>query len=108
MPIYYANYRTFTDANILRVDVSTTGWMGGDAGHGGVTTVKLTDEASTAWKVSVERDSTDDGMTITTDDPRSITITVQGDAELRTLADSLGWASRKILEIAGESNDGGY
>ncbi len=105
MNVHYTDRKTFTDANILRVDVSTTGRKGGDAGHGGVTKVKLSNEASTAWEVSVEHDSLYHGMAVTAEDPLSITITVQGDAELQTLADSLGWASKRILELAGEHSD---
>jgi len=89
--------KTFTSANIIEAEVGTTGPMGGDAGHGGETYVKLTDAASTAWHIALIDEKGNESVI---EQPKTIMIVVQGDTELQTLADSLGWAARKIKELS--------
>jgi len=88
---------TFTSANILEVEVGTTGLKGGDAGHGGETYLKLVDAASTSWHAEIIDEH---GKSRTMKQPQSIMIAVQGDTELQTLADSLEWAARKIKQLS--------
>lgn len=47
--------RVFTDANCLKAKVGTTGYKGGDSGHGCRTVFKLTDSSGTDLRVSINR-----------------------------------------------------
>ena len=89
--------RTFTDFNILTCEIGTTGFMGGDAGHGGKTYVKITDDGATCWSITIIDDK---GRKIVIDQPRSIIITVLGDAELRTLTECLQWAGKEMKKLS--------
>ena len=88
---------SFESANILSVEVGTTGLMGGNAGHGGETYLKLTDDGATSWFCKVVDGN---GNEILVESPESIFISVQGDTELETFASSLEWAARKIRSLA--------
>lgn len=91
------SYETFDSFNIMAAEVGTTGRMGGDAGHGGETYLKLTNDASTSWHVVV----TDaDGIEQVISEPSNIMISVQGDAELQTLSEALEWAGKEIRRIS--------
>ena len=46
--------RDVVSANILEVEAGTTGFMGGDTGHGGRTYFRIQDEGSTDMKVQGE------------------------------------------------------
>lgn len=76
---------TEVDACILRVRVKTNTPMGGDAGHGGVTTVQLIDQGSTCMEVNGKE----------TD---RIEIKVFGDAEYRVLVECLKFAVKALEE----------
>lgn len=78
--------KTFLNANTLVAEVATTGPMSGDAGYGGKTYLKLTDDAGTGWWIEF---TDEDGKVGSIHMPKSIMITVQGDAELATFSDSL-------------------
>jgi len=67
--------------------------MGGDAGHGGETYVKLTNDSLTAW-LAIVTDENGDEHAIT--EPQSIANWVQGDSELQTLSEALEWAGKEI------------
>lgn len=88
---------SFEKANILIAEVGTTGFMGGDAGHGGQTYLKLTDDAATSWSVSISDEKNEEGYI---EQPHTVTISVQGDTELRTFAESLEWAAKEIKKLA--------
>lgn len=79
---------TFTkemvNANILEVTVGTTGYKGGDSGHGARTVLRLRDCASTDMRVRVDGDQ--------------VTIVFGGDAELTTFVNALKFAAT-ILDI---------
>ena len=49
--------KTFTSMNVLTVAAGTNTPQGGDAGHGGLTILELTDEGGTSWSLIVEEDS---------------------------------------------------
>jgi len=49
-------------ANIITVEVGTTGHCGGDSGHGGRTYLRIKDEASTDMRVKTEGFSVDEQL----------------------------------------------
>ena len=78
--------------NILSVEVGTTGYMGGDTGHGGRTYFRISDDASTDMRCVVK---THDGKAHEFDgvaDVAQIEIMFGGDTELSTFIDALGFA----------------
>lgn len=79
------------DANILEVEVGTTGHMGGDSGHGGRTYLRLQDNASTDMKVRVN-----DGDWIDLMSEGPLEIALGGDAELDTFIMALEYAVRML------------
>lgn len=80
--------RQFSDACILEVQVQTNGLQGGDAGHGSHTVVALRDLGGTDLSVRFDESS------------RGAIIEVQGDAELRVLAQALRFAADALdLEL---------
>lgn len=85
---------TFVSCNILTLKVQSTGLGGGDAGHGGMAIVELRDDASTCWEAIVRKD---EGVVITKQ-PSMIAIKVQGDTEMKTLADALEAAARFLRQ----------
>ena len=74
-----------TNANIIEVEAGTTGYKGGDSGHGGRTYFRLKDLASTDLTVSV-RDA--DG-TIREFNTGEVALMFGGDSELDTFIDAL-------------------
>ena len=78
--------KRFELENILRAEAGTTGFAGGDWGHGGRSYVKLEDEASTGWMIRVVDSG---GREHVFDQPRSVELLFGGDAELRNLARAL-------------------
>lgn len=85
--------KTFVDACILAVDITTNVPQGGDAGHGGRTTLTFRDEGGFAF-----------GNTATGMPPESVRIDALGDAEARVLADALLWAGKRLSEMIGNSS----
>jgi hypothetical protein len=74
---------TFIDACILGVSLTTNGFQGGDAGHGGETLLTLKDQSSTAMDlINVEEGQ--------------FTIRFRGDAELRVLARAIHYLDHKL------------
>lgn len=56
--------RDVVSANILEVEAGTTGFMGGDTGHGGRTYFRIQDEARTTGSATSSRTSVIPAMTI--------------------------------------------
>ncbi len=79
---------TFDNACIFTARVETNVPQGGDAGHGGKTTLTLTDDGSFAfgWPHSAVSDGT-------------VAIEVLGDVEARVLAEALAWAGERLRAI---------
>jgi hypothetical protein len=73
--------KEIVSANILTAEAGTTGFRGGDSGHGGRTVISLRNDASTDLRCEV------DGKTF--EDVTEIKIIVGGDSELSTLIESL-------------------
>lgn len=61
----------FYEANCLKVSADTTGFRGGDGGHGGQTTITIEDLGGTSFDAKLTKDG--------------IALTMYGDSELRTL-----------------------
>lgn len=91
----------FTGACTLGVRVVSTGRCGGDAGHGGRTSVEFKDEGSacigaTLWMSDI------DGVTLPPDCcGYSVKVVVEGDAEALVLADAMEFAAAEIREMFG-------
>lgn len=81
----------FTSANILEAEVATTGYCGGDSGHGGRTYFKLKDLSST----DIDIRSSDDEYGC-----KSVEMMLGGDCELETFIESLRWAADTLEKMA--------
>jgi hypothetical protein len=81
---------TISSANILEFSVGTTGWRGGDYGHGGRTFIRMDFSGSSALKVKATKSDT-------------VEIAVAGDCELDTLTGALDLMSL----ILSNSREGG-
>jgi len=86
--------REIIDANILSIEAGTTGYQGGDTGHGGRTFIRISDEGSTDIDARVITDRY--GGT------RSIEIALGGDAELSTIIEAFKFIT-KVLEDGRET-----
>jgi hypothetical protein len=80
--------KEITGANMLRVKVGTTGYKGGDGGHGGVTYFELRDEGNTAIEAAVEKEGT------------AVKIILRGDSELDTFIEALEFAASTLKKLA--------
>ena len=87
--------KTFNSANILEVTVATTGYRGGDAGHGGRSVVRINDLGGTAIKARIiPENAYGNGGN------GGCEIMVGGDCELITLIDGLRFAADALEELA--------
>ena len=80
------------NCNILKVKVGTTGYCGGDAGHGCHSFIMLTNRSSTDWKATVKSDPGGD--------VQSIRIDLFGDSELETIIEALRFAADNLERTA--------
>lgn len=81
----------YVSCNILGVEVGTTGFCGGDSGHGSRTYLSFTNDASTDMHAVI------DGEMHT---PKSVELLFGGDCELTTLIQSLEFALKTLKEQA--------
>ena len=81
--------RDVVSCNILEVEAGTTGYMGGDTGHGGRTYFSIKDAACTDMDVRVLRDRFG-GCTV-------FEVSLGGDCELETTIRALKFIA-KVLE----------
>jgi len=79
----------FSDACILRTIVSTTGYCGGDTGHGGRTEIVFEDLGGTDIEASYSEQ-----------EGKKVTISLGGDAELRVIIDALRFAADSLEKMA--------
>jgi len=89
--------REITDANILEVEAGTTGYKGGDSGHGGRTYFRIKDLASTDMRVKTVADCfghTDE-----------LEVVLGGDTELSTIIKALKFITRVLEEESKEVDD---
>ena len=82
-----------TGGSVMSSVVGTTGFQGGDSGHGGRAVFGLVDHASTDWSIVVE---TYDGKKVCIDNPRAISMVVGGDSEISNLAEILSKAGTDL------------
>ena len=78
----------FWSANSLAVEVGTNTPKGGDAGHGGKTTLKLKDLGGTCWGITVRTN----GKDTTFKEFDEITLNLGGDSEANTFIEALRFA----------------
>ena len=83
----------FVDCNILGVKVGTTGYCGGDSGHGGRTYFSLEDLGSTDMKAFVSDVHLTNGK---------VEILFGGDTELETFVQALEFAAASLREMMKE------
>lgn len=99
---------TVTGANVISIQVGTTGEQGGDTGHGGRTYLKIEDDASSDMMartvVKDEYEESDGFIPIS-----SLELRLGGNSELYTLIEALEFAV-KVLKSQKhlEQNDSGY
>lgn len=89
--------REIINCNILEVEAGTTGYRGGDAGHGGRTYFRIRDLASTAMEARVEKSRWGD--------TECIEVELGGDAELETIITALQFIVRVLDEQRREVHD---
>lgn len=83
------NTKEFVDCNILLAAIGTTGYKGGDTGHGGRTAFTLRDISGTDMRVSVGREGF-----YNTD---QVTIAFGGDSEMVTFTQALMYAAEHMM-----------
>lgn len=87
--------RDVVSANILTVEAGTTGYMGGDSGHGGRTYFRIEDQGSTDIQVLPIGRYGDEGFEVF----------LGGDCELETVIRALKFITRVLEEEAEEVCD---
>lgn len=88
--------REVVSANILEVEAGTTGYKGGDGGHGGRTFFRIKDLGSTSIQVTPLRDRF--GST-------GFEVTLAGDCELETTIRALKFITKVLEDESGEVYD---
>ena len=88
--------RDVVSANILEVEAGTTGFMGGDTGHGGRTYFRIQDEGSTDMKINTYVDRY--GC-------RGFEVFICGDCELETTIRALKFITKVLEEESQEVYD---
>ena len=87
--------REVISANLLEVEAGTTGYMGGDSGHGGRTYFRIEDEGSTDIQVHPLGRYGDEGFEVT----------LGGDCELETVICALKFITKVLEDEAKEVDD---
>lgn len=85
------DHASFESCNCFDVDVATTGYCGGDSGHGGRTYFKLKDS-----------DCSDIDFRIQSDEygQKSVEMMLGGDTELETFIEALRWAADTLEKLS--------
>lgn len=91
-----------TSANILTVEVGTTGYRGGDSGHGGRTYLRITDDSCTDMRCTLKGEFYDEYdrpevQSHATHNAHQIEIILGGDCEMDTFTTALRFAA-DVLE----------
>lgn len=82
--------REFSSANIIEVEVGTTGLCGGDTGHGGRTYLRIKDLSSTDMSCRLSGNSCGD--------TGQIEIMFGGDCELETFVEALEFVAETLRD----------
>lgn len=88
--------RDILSSNILEVEAGTTGYRGGDTGHGGRTYFRIKDEASTDMEIHSFVDK--HGC-------NGFEVTLGGDCELETMIRALKFITKVLEEESEEVYD---
>ena len=89
--------REVVSANILDVEAGTTGYMGGDSGHGGRTYFRISDAACTDMDVHV--------LSGRYGDATGFEVVLGGDCELETMIRALRFIARVLADESKEVDD---
>jgi hypothetical protein len=89
--------REVVSCNILDVEAGTTGYMGGDTGHGGRTYFRISNACCTDMDVHVFRDRFGDAT--------GFEVALGGDCELETLIRALKFITKVLEDKAEEVHD---
>lgn len=87
--------RDVINANVLTVEAGTTGYKGGDSGHGGRTYIRIEDAASTDITVNPIHNKGNGG----------VEIILGGDAELETIITGLKFIIKVLEDQSNEVYD---
>jgi len=88
--------KEFSDSCILRVAAGTTGYRGGDTGHGGRTRIELENVAGADISFKVrERDG---------EGEKRLIINLGGDAELRVIIEALEFIAGVLKNVTDEGS----
>ena len=88
--------RDVVSANILEVEAGTTGYMGGDTGHGGRTYFRIKDEGGTDINIKPFMDRFGS---------EGFEVTLGGDCELETMIRALKFITKVLEDESGEVYD---
>ena len=88
--------RDVVSANILEVEAGTTGYMGGDTGHGGRTYFRIKDEGGTDIDIKPFMDRFGS---------EGFEVTLGGDCELETMIRALKFITKVLEEESREVYD---
>lgn len=88
--------RDVVSANILEVEAGTTGYMGGDTGHGGRTYFRIKDEGGTDIDIKPFMDRFGS---------EGFEVTLGGDCELETMIRALKFITKVLEDESGEVYD---
>lgn len=88
--------RDVVSANILEVEAGTTGYMGGDTGHGGRTYFRIKDEGGTDIDIKPFMDRLGS---------EGFEVTLGGDCELETMIRALKFITKVLEDESGEVYD---
>ena len=88
--------RDVVSANILEVEAGTTGYMGGDTGHGGRTYFRIKDEGGTDIDIKPFMDRFGS---------EGFEVTLGGDCELETMSRALKFITKVLEDESGEVYD---
>lgn len=88
--------RDVLSSNILEVEAGTTGFMGGDTGHGGRTYFRIVDGASTDMEIHTFVDKYGGN---------GFEVILGGDCELETMIRALKFITKVLEEESGEVYD---
>lgn len=85
--------RTFVDACTIQSTVTTSGFCGGDSGHGSATVIEFDDLGGADIRCAFVRDAGVD---------KKIAINVHGDAELRAMIKAFRFVADSLEALARE------
>lgn len=87
--------KEIVSCNIITVEVGTTGYMGGDTGHGGRTYFRISDEASTDMRCNVVSEG-EIHQFDNTCGANQIEVMFGGDCEMETFIEALEFAAETL------------